>query len=78
MAETIERNLGPQPIAQLLLVHGLKAHNVVAASDVQITHKMISRACKGRRLTLRTQAKILAAVNKATGKNYTMTDLFTY
>ncbi|MBN1818320.1 MAG: hypothetical protein JW828_13250 [Sedimentisphaerales bacterium] len=78
MSETMEHNLGPQPIIEIMAAHGLKPHDVVAASEVQITHKMISRACKGRRLTLRTQANVLAAVNKATGKSYTMTDLFNY
>jgi hypothetical protein len=43
-----------------------------------MTHKMVSRACKGRRLTLNTQTKVLAALNQATGKNYSLRDLFNY
>ncbi len=35
----------------------------------QITHKMVSRACKGRRLTSNTKTKIRNAINKATDKN---------
>ena len=43
-----------------------------------MTHKMVSRACKGRRLTPNVQAKVLHAVNAAAGKNYTLGDLFRY
>jgi len=74
----IERNLGEQPIARLLQEHGLKAHDLVAASTEQITHKMVARACKGRRLTLNAQSKVLRALNRATGKNFSLGDLFNY
>ncbi len=47
----IERNLGEQPIARIMADHGLKAHDLVAISTEQLTHKMVSRTCKGRRLT---------------------------
>jgi hypothetical protein len=73
-----ERNLGEQPVARLMREHGLKAHDLVAASPEQITHKMVARACKGRRLTLNTQSKVLRALNRATGKNFTLGDLFNY
>ena len=76
--DEIERNLGPQPIAEVMARHGLKAHDLVAASTEQLTHKMISRACKGRRLTPNVQTKVLLAVNAATGKNYKLGDLFRY
>lgn len=74
----IERNLGEQPIAGIMREHNLKPHDLVTASSVEMTHKMIARACKGRRLTLNTQAKVLAALNKATGRNYLLHDLFNY
>ena len=73
-----ERNLGQQPIAWLMQEHGLKAHDLVTASTEQITHKMVARACKGRKLTLNTQSKVLCALNRATGKNYSLSDLFNY
>jgi hypothetical protein len=73
-----ERNLGEQPIGPIMQQHNLKPHDLVVASTEQITHKMVSRACKGRRLTAQVQAKILNAVNQATGKNYSMRDLFNY
>jgi hypothetical protein len=56
----------------------LKPHDLVAASTQQLTHKMVSRAAKGRRLTINAQTKVLNALNAATGKNYSLRDLFNY
>ncbi len=78
MKPEIERNLGEQPIARILREHNLKPHDLVAASPVEMTHKMVARACKGRRLTLNTQAKVLAALSRVTGKSYSLRDLFNY
>jgi hypothetical protein len=50
----------------------------VAAAPEPITFKMISRACKGRRLTPHVQVKVLKALNQATGKNHALRDLFNY
>ena len=74
----IERDLGEQPIAALLANLGLKPHDLVAASTEQITHKMVARACKGRRLTPNVQRKILNALNRATAGSYKSADLFNY
>ena len=76
--EEIKREFGEQPIARILVEAGLKPHDLVTASAVQMTHKMIARACKGRWLTPNTRAIVLAALNAATGKQYTQADLFTY
>ena len=78
MNPKIERNLGEQPIARIILEHRLKPHDLVEKSTEQITHKMVARACKGRWLTPHVQAKILRAVNAATGKTYALTDVFNY
>jgi cell envelope opacity-associated protein A len=78
MNPDLERNLGEQPIAQIMREHNLKPHDLVALSSVEMTHKMVSRACKGRRLTLNTQSKVLDALNRATGKNRSLRDLFNY
>ena len=78
MSADIERNLGEQPIARIMAEAGLKAHDLVAASTEAITHKMVSRACKGRRLTPNVQGKILRALTKATGRTFALTDLFNY
>ena len=76
--DEMERDLGPQPLAALLEQHGVSHHDVVAASPAQITHKMVARACKGRKLTRRVQLKLRDAVNAATGQGYGLKDLFTY
>ena len=73
-----ERDLGEQPLARLLTELGLKPHDLVAASTEQITHKMVSRGTKGRRLTRNVQGKLLRAFNTASGKTYVLADLFTY
>lgn len=78
MNADIERNLGEQPVARLMQALGLKPHDLVAASTEQITHKMVSRACKGRRLTPHVQVKILNALNRVSGKAFTVGDLFNY
>jgi hypothetical protein len=78
MSSEIERNLGEQPIAQILREHQLKAHDLVSQSPREMTHKMVSRACKGRRLTSNTQSIVLEALNRATGKCYSLRDLFNY
>ena len=78
MNREIERNLGEQPIARIMREHNLKPHDLVAISSVEMTHKMVSRACKGRRLTLNTQTKVLDALNRATGRDYSLHDLFNY
>ncbi len=72
----LKRNLGEQPIARILSELGLKPHDLVAASTEQITHKMVARARKGRRLTPHVQRKILDALNAATGRTYALQDLF--
>jgi hypothetical protein len=76
--EPIERNLGEQPIARVMADAGIKPHDLVAASTVPMTHKMVARACKGRRLTLNTQTIVLKALQAATGKSFTLDELFTY
>jgi len=77
-AEDVERNLGEQPIARILAEAGLKPHDLVAASAVPMTHKMVARACKGRRLTRNTQMIVLNALMAATEKTYSLAELFNY
>jgi hypothetical protein len=78
MTDKTELDLGPQPIAAILSERNLKPHDLVAASTQQLTHKMVSRAAKGRRLTLNAQLKVLNALNAASGQNYSLKDLFSY
>jgi hypothetical protein len=76
--EDVVRNLGEQPIARLMAERGLKAQALVAASTEQITHKMVSRACKGRKCTANTKNIVLNALQQVTGKTYAFSDLFNY
>ena len=78
MKQDIERNLGPQPIAQLLETLTISSHELVEASTEHITHKMVSRACKGRRLTRNVQHKLLRALNTKAEATYALSDLFNY
>ena len=76
--EAIERELGEQPLAGLLQEHGLTGHDLVEASSRPITHKLIHRASKGRRLTHHSKLLVLDAYNRATGESACLADLFTY
>lgn len=76
--DSAERDLGEQPLARLMAEKGLKPHDLVAASTEQITHKMVARGCKGRRLTRNVQGKLLRALDKASGGTHTLSDLFNY
>ena len=78
MTINIERNLGEQPISRIIAASKLKPHDLVAHSDEQLTHKMVARAMKGRRLTLHVKLKVRDALNNVVGKNYSLKDLFTY
>jgi hypothetical protein len=74
-----ERNLCPQPIASIMTRLNLKPHDLVAAlPSQQLTHKMVARAYKGRKLTDKSKIKVLNALNLATKKEYALSDLFNY
>lgn len=78
MKNNIEYDLGLQPISKLMAEHGFKPNDLVNNSTEQLTHKMISKAVKGRRLTPHIQHKVLNALNKAAGTQYQIKDLFNY
>ena len=72
------REMGEQPLAAILRSHGLSNHDVVAASARPISHKLVMRALRGRRLTLHSKALVVEAVNRAVGASYKAADLFNY
>jgi len=74
----MERNLGVQPIDGVMEALGLSASDVVEASSVQMTHKMVSRARKGRRLTDNAKGKVHRAMCAAAGKEFAISELFNY
>ncbi len=57
---------------------GLNNHDLVAASEEQLTHKMVAKARRGRWMTMRLRLKVLRALNNATGREYALADLFNY
>jgi len=78
MNADLERNLGEQPIARIMADARITRHDLVALSPKHITHKMVARACKGRKLTPHSKTLILDALNRAAEKTYSMSDLFNY
>ena len=74
----VERNLGEQPLAARMAERDLKPADLVAASTEQITHKMVTRGMKGRRLTPNTMGKVVRAYAAAAGESVADSELFTY
>ena len=71
--------LGVQPLDQILTALKLKNSDLVEKSTDQLTHKMVAKGRKGRRLTLNAQNKILRALNSVQSeKQYQISDLFNY
>ena len=58
MAEN-ERELGEQPIEQIMQELGVENNDLVVASTEQLTHKMVMKARKGRFLTMNVRLKVL-------------------
>ena len=73
-----ERDLGEQPLSRLMAERGLKPKDLVAASTEQISHKMVTRALKGRRLTANTMGKVHRAWNLAASRDDVLGNLFNY
>jgi hypothetical protein len=72
-------DLGLQPLDALMTKHGLSNHALVAASTEQLSHKVVQKARKGRRLTIRAKDKILKALyNALPEQKFAHRDLFNY
>ena len=56
---------GIQPIDALMEEYHLSNTDIVQASTEQLSHKILGKARKGRRLTKRLQRKVLDAFNVA-------------
>jgi pyrroloquinoline quinone (PQQ) biosynthesis protein C len=80
MNEEMNRNLGEQPIHQIMEQQGWSNHDlIVAMKPGFLTHKQVQKARKGRWLTPNIQQKIVTAVNAcATAETYQLEELFTY
>ena len=72
-------DLGAQPLDALMTQHGLSNHALVAASTDQLSHKVVQKARKGRRLTTKAKTKVLDALHKALPElKFAHRDLFNY
>jgi len=77
-SDGLPRELGEQPLARRMAERGLRPSDLVAASDEQLTHKMVTRAMKGRRLTANTMGKVERAWDRATDGTHRRSELFDY
>ena len=55
--------VGVQPLDGLMSGRGIDNHALVAASTEHLTHKMVAKGRRGRRLTANIQKKIWSALN---------------
>lgn len=84
-----ERDFGPQPLIVVMEKWGLESHDLVGASEEQLTYKQVQRAKSGRKLTLKMMMKVARTLNLAIWKRldapkrerfveYLHKDLFSY
>lgn len=74
-----EMELGIQPLDKIMTDLKLSNHDLVAASTEQLSHKVVQKGRKGRRLTLNAQHKILNAIVKLKPEaKLTLQKLFNY
>lgn len=65
MQDVDSRELGIQPLDDMLVQWGLENHDLVEVSTEQLTHKQVQKARKGRRLSLKMMQKVTRAFNVA-------------
>ena len=74
-----KKEFGVQPLDEWMTRFALSNHDLVGASTEQLTHKMVSKGRKGRRLTLNARHKILAALKVLKpDQPVTLKELFNY
>lgn len=77
MTET--RDFGPQPLIAVMARLGITNEALVSASTDQLTFKMVTKGCKGRKLTPNAQNKVLAAMHTLfPDEKLMLKDLFNY
>ena len=71
--------LGTQPLDALMTKHALTNYALVAASTEQLSHKVVQKARKGRRLTPKAKTKVLNALQAALpDQKFAHRELFNY
>ena len=77
MTEKME--FGTQPLDAIMERRKMKNADLVRVSTEQLSHKVVQKGRKGRRLTLNAQMKILKALNlTSTEEKFSIRDLFNY
>ncbi len=77
--EKESRDFGPQPLVEIMKKLGVTSHDLHQVSRDQLTYKMVAKGCKGRKLTLNVQKKILSALNTLHPEaHFTLKKLFNY
>jgi hypothetical protein len=75
----VKNDFGVQPLDAFMTKHKLSNHALVAASIEQLSHKVVQKARKGRRLTSKAKAKILDALHQVLPEQkFAHRDLFNY
>ncbi len=76
---TAQKDLGLQPLDAIMTGRRLSNSDLVSVSTRQLTHKMVQKGRKGRRLTPHIQMKILQALNAAiVDRKFKIEELFNY
>ncbi len=75
--ESMEK--GVQPLDEIMTRLGIANSALVKASTEQLTHKVVAKGRKGRKLTINLQMKIFNAINALDPeKQFTLKQLFNY
>ena len=78
-ADSNEMQKGVQPLDEIMTGLNLKNSDLVDKSTDQLTHKIVAKGRRGRRLNLKSQYKILNALNAChSAKKFLLSDLFNY
>lgn len=66
-----DRDLGLQPLDEILTGWNLSNHDLVEISPEQLTHKQVQKSRMGRRLTLKMKQKVARTINFAVWGRFT-------
>lgn len=82
MEEKYEKKVenGVQPLDGIMNEYELSNNDIVQASTEQLSHKIVNKARKGRRISIKLQVKITTALNIALDGDATFkrVQIFTY
>ncbi len=75
----LEMEKGIQPLDEMMTKLNLRSHDLVEKSTEQLSHKVVAKARKGRKLTQKSKFKILDALNACQShQKFALKDIFNY